>query len=77
MQFINANDPSTNIVNKISSSASKLTFEGASSETAKTLMFTNLYNVDMNSINVYSSSAKTVFNVDGVNIISGYNINYN
>ena len=29
MQFINAKEPSTNIVTKISSSASKLTFEGA------------------------------------------------
>ena len=77
MQFINAKEPSTNVVNKISSAASKLTFTGASSDTAKTLMFTNLYNVDMSVINGYSAEAKTNFNVDGVNIINGYNINYN
>ena len=77
MQFINAKEPSTNVVTKIASSASKLTFTGASSETAKTLMFTNLYNVDMSAINGYSSEAKTNFNIDGVNIINGYNINYN
>lgn len=40
-------------------------------------MFTNLYNVDMSVINGYSAEVKTNFNVDGVNIINGYNINYN
>ena len=70
MQFINAKDPSTNAVTKISSAENKLTFEGATSETTKTLIFTNLYNVDMNMINTYSSEAKTVFNVDGLTIIN-------
>ena len=77
MQFINAKEPSTNVVTKISSATSKLTFTGATSETAKTLMFTNLYNVDMSVINGYSAETKTNFNIDGVNIINGYNINYN
>lgn len=76
MKFINAQNPSTNIVNRIYSEAGKLNFVGEPSETTKTLMFTALYNVDMNQINTYRTNAKATFNIDGVNIISGYNVKY-